>query len=369
MRRTRVPALLACSFAAALGLLAPGGTAAGQSPAAVEASLPGLPPVRHVFVVNLENEGYTSSFGAGSAAPYLSRTLRGQGALLTHYYGVAHHSLPNYIAQISGQAPDRATQGDCRTYSRFVRTGTTRPGQAVGHGCVYPANVPTLPQQLSGHRLTWRGYMEDMGRGCRHPRLGARDRHRIRPGDQYATKHNPFVYFRAITGRASCASHDVDLSHLRKDLSSRNTTRNLSYITPNLCDDGHDSPCVDGRSGGLGTADRWLRHWVPLILGSPAFRTDGLLVVTFDEADSGDASACCGSQAGPNASSPGLRGPGGGRVGAVLVSPFIRPGTTSSTPYNHYSLLRTVEDLFRLGHLGYARRAQPFGTDVFVAAG
>jgi hypothetical protein len=210
--------------------------------------------------------------------------------------------------------------------------------------------------------------MEDMGRGCRHPRLGTRDRtQRARVGDQYATKHNPFVYFRSITGKRSCGSRVVDLSHLKRDLGTVRTTRNLTYISPNLCNDGHDSPCVDGRPGGLATANTWLRRWVPLILGSPAFRRNGLLVVTFDEAESGDASSCCGNRAGPNAALPGLTGPGGGRIGAVLVSRFIAPGTRSATPYDHYSLLRTVEDLFGLPHLGYAQRARRFGADVFSA--
>jgi hypothetical protein len=66
---------------------------------------------------------------------------------------------------------------------------------------------------------------------------------------------------------------------------------------------------------------------------------------------------------------PGIFGPGGGRVGALVISPFVTPGTTSDTPYNHYSLLRTVEDLFGLAHLGYAgaNGLAPFGSDVFDA--
>ncbi|HET7385218.1 MAG TPA: alkaline phosphatase family protein [Nocardioidaceae bacterium] len=328
------------------------------------------PPVRHVFVINLENKGYAETFGSGSKAPYLAKTLRGKGALLTRYYGVAHHSLPNYLAQVSGQGPNAQTQGDCAVYSRFHRTGTVAPGQAVGNGCVYPRSVRTVADQLVKHGLTWRGYMQDMGRGCRHPRLGTRDRTQgARVGDQYATKHNPFVYFRSITAHhRTCARRDVGLRHLTDDLRHVRTTRNLSYITPNLCNDGHDSPCVDGRAGGLRSANAWLRKWVPRILRSPAFAKNGLLVVTFDEAD-GSASACCGEGPGPNAPMPGIEGPGGGRVGAVVVSPFVQPGTRSRTAYNHYSLLRTIEDYFGLGHLGYAKRARHFGADVYGASG
>ena len=101
-----------------------------------------------------------------------------------------------------------------------------------------------------------------------------------------------------------------------------------------------------------------------------------MLVVTFDEAEAegsnGDSSACCGERPGPNSPDPGgpMPGPGGGRVGAVIVSPFVQPGSVNATPYNHYSLLRTIEDLFGLGHLGFAGQAglRPFGADVFARA-
>ena len=108
---------------------------------------------------------------------------------------------------------------------------------------------------------------------------------------------------------------------------------------------------------------------------SQAAKTGGLLIVTFDEAEAGgstaDSSACCNEQPGPNTIDPGGRtpGPGGGRVGAVLVSPFIRPGSVNRTPYNHYSLLASIEDRFGLPHLGYAgqKGLSRFGTDVYNA--
>jgi hypothetical protein len=154
------------------------------------------------------------------------------------------------------------------------------------------------------------------------------------------------------------------------DLQSQATTPNLTYITPNLCHDGHDSPCVDGQPGGLVSADAWLRQWVPVITSSPAFGTDGMLVITFDESDGpqADSSACCGEGPGPNSALPGITGLGGGRVGALVLSPrFVSPGTWSTTSYNHYSLLASVEDLFGLAHLGYAGTPNlpRFGTDVY----
>jgi hypothetical protein len=329
--------------------------------------------VRHVFVINLENKGYDETFGPDSPAPYLSKALPAKGQLLTQYHGTAHNSLPNYIAQISGQGPNPQTQEDCEVFSDFAQTGTVAPQQAVGDGCVYPAGVKTVADQLEAKGLTWRGYMEDMGTPCRHPEPDASDdTHKAKPGDQYAARHNPFMYFHSITDSPSCAANDVDLSRLSTDLSTVATTRNLTYITPNLCHDAHDSPCVDGRPGGLATADQWLRTWVPKILTSPAYKKDGLLVVTFDEADTdsqdgASAAACCGEAPGPNSPLPGIDGMGGGRTGTVLLSPSLKPGTLNGTAYNHYSLLRTIENTFGVAPLGYAETARGFGHDVWGA--
>jgi hypothetical protein len=337
-----------------------------------------LPPVRHVFIINLENEGFTQTFGAHSPATYLNHTLVPKGQLLDQYYGIAHNSLPNYIAQISGQGPNPQAQADCQVYTQFVGTGVGPAGQAVGHGCVFPASVPTVADQLRDHGLRWRGYMEDMGNSatepatCRHPVLNhPDDTQSARVGDEYAARHDPFVYFHSIIDSTACTTDVVPLSHLPYDLASSTRTPNLAYITPNLCDDGHDAPCVDGRPGGLVSADAWLRVWVPKILGSPAFKRNGMLVITFDEADatgtSADASSCCGEGPGPNSPLSGITGLGGGRVGALVLSRWTVPGRVNATPYNHYSLLRTVEDLFGLAHLGYANSngVASFGPDVF----
>jgi phosphatidylinositol-3-phosphatase len=337
-----------------------------------------VPRIGHVFVINLENKGFATTFGPSSPAPYLSRTLVAQGNLLTRYYGIGHESLPNYIAQISGQAPNTVTQGDCQIYADFVGAGTVAPQQAVGQGCVYPRSVRTVADQLTARGLRWRGYMEDMGNDpsresatCGHPAPNTPDNtQQATAGDQYATRHDPFVYFASIVDSPACATHVVPLGRLPFDLASAARTPELSYITPNLCHDGHDSPCVDGEPGGLVSADAFLRAWVPRILAAPAFRRDGLLVITFDESDGpqSDSSACCGELPGPNSPLPGITGPGGGRVGAVVLGPSVRPGTTSARPYNHYSLLASIEDAFGLPHLGYARTVTTrFGPDVYTA--
>ncbi len=338
------------------------------------------PPVGHVFVINLENKGYATTFGAGSPAPYLSKTLRAKGNLLTNYYGIGHNSLDNYQAQISGQGPNPQTQADCQLFTDFLELPVPGPnGQAIGQGCVYPRSVKTVADQLTSAHKTWRGYMEDMGntpsresRTCGHPAIGGQDNTQsATTADQYAARHNPFVYFHSLLDSGACAKNDVPLSALTTDLSSISTTRNLSYLTPDLCNDGHDSPCANGKPGGLVAADAWLKTWVPRILKSPAFKKDGLLVITFDESDGpqSDASACCGETAGPNTPLPGITGLGGGRVGAVLISRWIKPGSTTTRPYNHYSLLASIEDLMHLPLLGYAgRQGLPhFGRDVYSA--
>ncbi|TNC19383.1 alkaline phosphatase family protein [Amycolatopsis alkalitolerans] len=349
----------------AVALLAAASLAMAGSASATAA----LPPIGHVFVINLENKGYDETWGPGSAAPYLSQTLRAQGVLLTQYYGIGHNSLDNYLAQISGQGPNLETQADCQIYDEFRQTGTIAPGQAVGQGCVYPAAVPTLPAQLTAAGLTWKGYLEDMGTPCRHPAIGAADdTQQATVGDQYAARHNPFVYFHSIIDTPACAN-DVDLSKLPGDLASPQTTANLTYITPNLCHDAHDSPCVDGEPGGLASADAWLRQWVPMITSSPAFGRDGMLVITFDESDGpgSDSSACCGEGPGPNTPLPGITGLGGGRTGALVLSKYTAPGSWNDRPYNHYSLLASIENLFGLPHLGYAASTglNTFGLDVY----
>lgn len=276
---------------------------------------------------------------------------------------------------VSGQAANPDTQGDCTVGFRDVFPGPMPDGQVLGVGCVYPAAVKTVADQLDAAGLSWKGYMQDMGTPCRHPAIGALDdTQKARVGDQYAVRHNPFMYFHSIIdGKARCDAHVVPLDALAQDLKSSSTTPSYSFITPNLCEDGHDAPCVDGRPGGLVSADAFLKTWIPRILASPAYADGGLVVVTWDEGNIGPetSGACCGEQSGPNTPAPGILGPGGGRTGTVVLSPFVRPGSVNDTPYNHYALLRSVEDLFGLGHLGYAGAAglKAFGDDVFNGSG
>src|SRR3954451_17816645 len=106
------------------------------------------PPIRHVFTIVLENKDYENTFGATPGSPYLAHQLTAQGALLSQYYGTGHLSLDNYLTMVSGQAPNPETQGDCQIF-HDVTPGVMGPdGQAIGSGCIYPAETQTVVDQL-----------------------------------------------------------------------------------------------------------------------------------------------------------------------------------------------------------------------------
>jgi hypothetical protein len=203
---------------------------------------------------------------------------------------------------------------------------------------------------------------------------------RAEAADQYAARHNPFVYFHALIDSGACHRHVVPLTHLRYDLRHAKATPRFSFITPNLCNDGHDAQCagknVAGtRVGGLVAVDAFLKLWVPRIEHSPGFAKHDLLLITSDESETSDASSCCNEQAGPNSPRPGIVGMGGGRIGALAIGRCVRAGAVDKHAYNHYSLLRSLEDLFGIrhggsdqnGHLGFAgaKGLRSFGPDLF----
>ena len=154
-------------LAAVLAACLVSGAASGASQAL--ASTP--PPVKHVWLIDMENESFGYTFGASGHkfAPYLTKTLVSQGALLPNYYGAGHDSLDNYIAEISGQSGNYEINEDCGIFAPFVQFGGenfdkfTPLGQLSGEGCVFPGYVNTIAGQLSAKGLTWREYAQDMG--------------------------------------------------------------------------------------------------------------------------------------------------------------------------------------------------------------
>lgn len=342
-----------------------------------EKALTKLPGIKHVFMIVLDNVPYAESFGPESKAQYISHTLEPKGELLERYYAVAHQQLADGIALISGQGPTEQTEGDCPTYAEIASAGSAADEQVTGNGCVYPPEVKTIASQLTAKHLTWKAYVQAIGDGgaeatsaCYHPSLGATDptaalglpttTTAAASGVVSATFRDPFVYFQSVIGSHDCAEDVVGVEGLAGDLHSPSSTANLSYIVPDLCDDGSSRPCAPGKSDGMVAAQGFLKQVVPEILASKAYKRDGLLVITTDEAPSSgeyaDSSSCCDQPQFPNvhAGASTTSGNGGGEVGALLLSPFIKGAKISQQTYNDFSMLRTIEDIFGVQHLGYA---------------
>ncbi len=347
--------------------------AQGKAPATSGGSSKKLPAIDHVFVVMLSDQPYASVFGPESAAPYLAHTLEKRGELLARFYGVAHQQLANEIALLSGQGPTPATAANCPTYEDLAPATPSDEEQALGDGCVYPAFTPTLPGQLEVKHHTWRAYVQGIDEpgsaspACAHPVLGQPDPTSATPppAQPYATFRNPFVYFHSLIDAPSCAQDDVGLSALEADLSNPKRTPSFSYIVPDRCHDASPAPCPGGGAGGPAAADELLKQVVPKILASRAYKQGGLLVITVDQAPTvgefADSSSCCEQPRFPNlpaGAAGALPAEGGGQVGALLLSPFVKGGVITQAQYNEFSLLRTIEDLFSLKHLGYAAGAK-----------
>ncbi|HST70523.1 MAG TPA: alkaline phosphatase family protein [Solirubrobacterales bacterium] len=287
-------------------------------------------PVQHVFLVSLASPGYEASFGATSQMPYLSGELRPQGVLLSEYTLLDTTPLPNGIAAVSGQPPTAETKADCPRYEE----------------CVHEVETLTLADQLVGARLRWHGYFEGMANeegqpdSCVRPEPEAA----VTPNASgYSARLNPFVFFHSLLDLGDCDENAVPLTELAGDLKKVDSTANFSYVSPNLCNAGFRGTCAAGTPEGAAAADASLAKVVPEILSSPAYKKDGLLIVTFGAADPAPP---------PDPAVAPAADPR--KVGALILSPLLSPGATDATPYNPYSLLRTTEDLFDLSPLGNA---------------
>lgn len=353
---------------------------------------PGLPPVQHVFVITLADHGFEETYGLSSSATYMAKTLPEKGELLSNYFAVTTGDLANEIALVSGQGPNPATAANCPEYKDFASPTLSATGQAEGEGCVYPAETETLPEQLVAAKKSWKAYVEGIGSGqagepatCRHPGPGEVDPAQApRPADPYETWRNPFVYFHALVDSPECAERDVGLEQLSADLKKEARTPSFSYIVPDACHDGSETPCEPGAPAGLAAAQPFLETTIAEIEASPAYKKSGLIAITSAQARQDlpepDTSACCGTPEYPSLpapeAAPPVNGPvkesgGGGRVGMLLLSPFVAPGSVNETGYyNHFSFLLSVGELLEVSPpLGYA--AEPvltaFDSTVFNA--
>lgn len=237
---------------------------------------PPPPGYSHVVWIIMENRGLADIDGSRSA-PYIN-SLGRQCGLATDYSGVAHPSLPNYIALTSG-----STQGV---------SDDSGPSS-------HPLGAASIFSLLPGG---WRSLEESMPSDCDHSGHG-----------DYAPKHNPAVYYTDLA--AACPAADVALGPV-PDIGAR-----FTLVTPNLCHDMHDCSTATG--------DRWLSAEVPQILGSAEYRSGSTaLFITWDENDSG-----------------------GSRVATYVIAPSVVPGTRSAARFDHYSLLRTTEEMLGLSPL------------------
>jgi hypothetical protein len=323
VNRSRAAVLVVCA-SLAIGALAPRAVRA--------ASLDGVPAAGHVFVIVGEN----TSAGEITArhAPYISGTLRPSAAWLTRYYALSDGSLADYAAMVSGQFVR------CERNNDFSFTNGDVPGQ---HACHQRVN--NLFHQLDTRGVSWQEWTESATNPC-----DMFDHGSAWAGNLFAAHHSPALYFDDI--QAHHSSEDVvpspecrqkvlpaggtgpkDMSRFEARLQTGEVAR-FDMIIPNDCENGHDR-C--GTKDSVRQFDNFVAREVPKIQASPAYGSDGLIVVVWDE----------------GADPP--RNPL--HVGTALLGPHVRPGTLGRR-LTHYSLLRTLEDAFGISrHLAHAARA------------
>ncbi|MBV9311763.1 MAG: hypothetical protein JOZ73_13095 [Solirubrobacterales bacterium] len=246
-----------------------------------------------VAVIVMENEEFTDIIGSRQT-PYINGLARSY-ALATSMFAVTHPSLPNYLALTGGTTA--GIDSDCTDCS------------VAGSG---------LAGQLSAKRISWRAYMEDLPHACF---TGAE-------AGRYAKKHDPFVYYQAVARNSRLCANVVPLVRLAGDERHKRLPR-FVWITPNLCHDMHDCAPPVG--------DRFLAQTVPPLLRALGPR--GLLFITWDEGSSD--SGCCRLAA-------------GGHIATILAGPVTRAGARLRRATDHYSVLQTIEDLFRVRRLAHA---------------
>jgi hypothetical protein len=250
--------------------------------------------VSRIAVIVLENKEYGQIIGR-AGAPYLN-ALADQSAVAANYYAITHPSLPNYLA-LTGGSTFGFGGSDCGTCS-------------VSHR--------NLIDQLEAAGISWKVYAENLPSVCAASSAA----------QGYVRRHVPFLYYRDVSGNPARCRSVVPATALNHDLADHALPR-FVWLVPNLCDDMH--------SCGTYAGDRYLHGIVPRLLSQ--LGPSGVLFITFDEGST-DLGCCQVAR--------------GGRVVTLVAGPGARSGFRSTTPYDHYSLLRTIEDLWGLPRLGGA---------------
>ena len=233
----------------------------------------------HIFLVVEENHSFADVVG-NSSMPYLN-SLINQYGLATQYFADTHPSIGNYF---------------------MLTTGQIETNDDAFSGVVSDDN---LVRELKNGSKSWRSYAENL------PQVGY-------TGDDvypYLRHHNPFTYFSDILNDNTEAANLVPFSQFASDLAN-NTSPNFSFILPDALDDAHDGTLVQ--------ADTWLQQNIQPLLTSTTFQNDGLLIITFDEAEDSDTLH------------------GGGHIATVIISAKAKSGFESQTFYQHESILRLI---------------------------
>jgi hypothetical protein len=281
--------------------------------------------LNHIFVIVEENHGFSDVIG-NPAAPNLN-SLAQQFGIATSYFGVTHPSEPNYVALLGGSFFDITDDNAYWTH---------------------PINQPSLMSQLDAAKISWKAYLDGSPhagyQGICYPAKcnGAPDSDPL-----YVSKHDAIQNFTTSLNPADW-SRQVPIGQLDQDLNSGNVPA-FNYIIPSECDDMHGDPpyCIDSGNPGdpqdqllVANGDQYLGQQVSNITNAPFWsKGNNAIAIVFDEGD--DNNGCCNAIA-PN---------GGGQVAAVVVTSHGPRGLRDPNPYNHYSLLSTIQQSFGLGCL------------------
>jgi phospholipase C len=316
------------------------------APAAPSAQDLKMPRYRHIFVIMEENKDYGQIIDSPDA-PFITKMAHEFGNA-TAFYAETHPSEPNYVALVGGYT--YGIQDDdafyCKPHdSRKFCSGSNKPG--------YPdhtVNAPNLATQLQAAGLTWKNYNESLPEAGSLAVIAPDPDEKDAPNlPVYASKHSGFVNFASVQNDPKRAQHLVDFKQLDADLKSGNVP-NFSLIIPNLCDEMHgagepDTPedcSYANMSKLIWRGDRNVKELVQRIMASSAWRekANDAIVVTFDEDDHYGKQGCCGTDPHDPANA------GGGHIATIVITNHGPHGISDSTPYSHYSLLRTIEDAF-----------------------
>lgn len=325
-------------------------SAAVRNPAAA-ANL-AVPRYAHVIVIVEENKNYALD---PALAPNMASWARRYGAA-TRFYGEVHPSEGNYVALLGGDT--FGIHDDDAYYCRPGLVDQDCPGAAAAGYVDHTVRAAHLGQQLERAGLSWKGYYEDL------PAAGSLAVFAGGPpplgpfSALYASKHSGFINFASVQTDPNRAEHLVGMDQFDADL-AHDRLPNFALVIPNQCNEMHglrvaDPPAgCDGRdpAGLIRRGDKVLGELVAKIQSSGAWRAKANLaiVITFDESESRAKEGCC-------AVSPGAASNfGGGHIPTIVITNHGPRGVSDDTAYNHYSLLRTIEDAFGISeHLGHA---------------